>query len=120
MSDFVRNFDDPAFDCTGQRIVDDQGNQLSYGCVLSGIVKQRWKGEETLDYKKLYERGSLAVRIHRGGDIELTAQEIAELQHLIELSQLPPGQAFGLLAILRGDGAPEPLESVSNGRALGR
>jgi len=54
----------------------------TWGVMASVAVAGRYAGEENLDFDKTLERGRLALRLRKGGDLELTATQFEEIKKL--------------------------------------
>ena len=56
--------------------------QATWAAMASVAVAGRYQGEENMDFDKTLERGRLAKKLRKGGEIELKTEQFEEIKKL--------------------------------------
>lgn len=86
-------------DLEGEVVQLDNGIECTLGRVCCRALLGNYRGEEALPGEDKYARWELAGRISKGGEVELTVEEVAQVKMLIGkgFTTLVVGAAYHLL-----------------------
>lgn len=80
------NLDQPAFLIDGTKVVygnpDGKLIDATWAFLAYKAVAAKYPDDQGLDFKASYDRGKLASRLFKGGDIELTDESLKEIKRL--------------------------------------
>lgn len=95
----LRNFDVVIQDLSGSTVVDQDGASITLRSIAIGALMASYKDEQDISGDEKLSRYELAVKINKGGKVEITAEEISKLKKLIGkgFNVLAVGQAYKLL-----------------------
>lgn len=87
MSEKIKiNLDQPAFLIDGTKIIygnsDGRSVDATWAFLAYKAVASKYPEDAQLDFKASYDRGKLAARLHKGGELELTKESMDEIKRL--------------------------------------
>jgi hypothetical protein len=90
----LKNLDDPIVDLSGDPVTEPDGSKPSIKSVAVTALLNSPEGTPTATQKA--DRYHLAMRLHKGGDQDLTVEELALIKSLVGAFFLPlvVGQVF--------------------------
>lgn len=62
--------------------LDGTAKETTWAYMAYKAVSEKYQGEADMDFKTAYDRGKLAKRLLKGGDIELSPESMTELKRL--------------------------------------
>lgn len=88
----LRNFDQTMKDLEGKPIKDENEKEITLKSIAVGALMASYPDEQNLSGEEKFKRYNLAVKINKGGEIEVSAEDISDLKKLI-------GKGFSVLAV---------------------
>lgn len=79
----ILNFDAPLIELDGTPALDEKNNSLKLFDIISRLVCGVYNDEPNLPADEKFARGTLAMKIRKGGDIELSVEEQFIIKQLV-------------------------------------